>query len=303
VNSSPKDKTNFRSGYVAILGRPNAGKSTLLNAILNFKLSIVSAKPQTTRRRILGIMNAEGVQIIFLDTPGLIDPRYALQEKMMAYAAEAVGSADLLLPLVDVTSFGKDDGVEAIRGYIEKKDKPAILLLNKIDKISKDQLLPMIEHYHALAWFKEIIPVSALTGDGLDRVKRILTESLPVSPPYYDPEILTEQPERFFVTEIIREHIFHLFSEEIPYSTDVMIEEFKERDDRKDFIKATIIVERSSQKAILIGKKGQALKQLGADARKDIEAFLGRPVFLELWVKVQEKWRDDETKLRRLGYA
>lgn len=303
MNSSLKIDPDFRSGYVTILGRPNAGKSTLLNSFLNFKLSIVSPKPQTTRRRILGIWNGPSVQIVFLDTPGLIDPRYALQERMMAYAVDAVTTADVLLPLIDATEFAVNDGVEAMKPFLERDTKPRVLLLNKIDKVSKDHLLPMIDHYHRLNWFKEIVPVSALTGDGLERVKHVLTEYLPLNPPYYDPEILTEQPERFFVTEIIREKIFDQFSEEIPYSTDVTVEEFKERKDRKDFIKVTVIVERPSQKAILIGKKGAALKALGAEARKDIEKFLGRPVFLELWVKVQEKWRDDDTKLRRLGYS
>jgi GTP-binding protein Era len=303
VNSSPASDANFRSGYVTIIGRPNAGKSTLLNSLLNFKLSIVSPKPQTTRRRVLGIWNGPSAQIVFLDTPGLIDPRYRLQERMMNYAADAVATADALLPIVDATEFAAHDGVEALRPYLEKTSRPCLLLLNKIDKVAKDHLLPMIDHYHRLDWFKEIIPVSALTGDGLDRVKHSLIESLPVHTPYYDPEILTEQPERFFVTEIIREKIFEQFSEEIPYSTDVTVDEFKEKKGRKDFIKVSIIVERASQKAILIGKQGSALKTLGAEARKDIEQFLGRPVFLELWVKVQEKWRDDETKLRRLGYA
>ncbi len=291
----------FRSGYVAIIGRPNAGKSTLLNALLDFKLSIVSPKPQTTRRRVIGIANESDAQMIFLDTPGLIDPRYALQEKMMAYAIEAVDAADVLLPIVDVSG-GTTDLLESLRPLVERSGKPAVLLLNKVDLIAKDSLLPLMAACHETGLFKEMIPISALHKDGIPQVKQAVARYLPEHPPYYDPELMTEQPERFFVTEIIREKIFHHFSEEVPYSTDVVIEEFKERKNRKDYVKAQIIVERPSQKAILIGRKGQALKSVGEEARKDIEEFLGRPVYLELWVKVQEKWRDSEKLLRRLGY-
>ncbi|KAB2880713.1 GTPase Era [bacterium] len=297
------EKPKTRCGYVAIIGRPNAGKSTLLNQLLDFKLSIVTAKPQTTRQRILGIMNEDNVQIIFLDTPGLIKPKYALQTAMMKIADQAIQTSDILLVMIDVTSEEDSDFVlELFQNALKNLDLPKILLLNKVDLVPKEQLLPLIHRFHAVGVFKEIIPISALNNDGVDIVKKNLIDLLPFGERFYPEDTLTEQPEKFFVSEIIREKIFLYYGKEVPYSTDVIIEEFKERNDSKDFIRATIIVERQSQKVILIGKNGEAIKRVGEESRKDIERFLDRKVFLELWVKVKEDWRKNNTVLKNLGY-
>ncbi len=295
--------TTARCGYVAIIGRPNAGKSTLLNQLLDFKLSIVTPKPQTTRQRILGILNEKDAQIVFLDTPGLIKPKYALQSAMMKIADKAIESADVLLVMVDVMSAEDRDFVVSLFQQDRKGlNIPKILLLNKVDLCAKENLLPMIQFFHDTGFFKDIIPVSALKNDGIETAKRTLISHLPAGARFYPEDTLTEQPEKFFVSEIIREKIFLSYGKEIPYSTDVLIEEFKEREDSKDFIRAAILVERPSQKAILIGKNGAALKHVGEEARKDIEEFLGRKVFLELWVKVKEDWRKNNAVLKSLGY-
>lgn len=291
---------NFKAGYVAIIGLPNAGKSTLLNTLLNVKLSIISDKPQTTRRRIPGILNKENFQAVFLDTPGILKPKYKLHARMMEQVHSALDDADLLLLIVDAK--GRRHPVDIDLNLLNPARKPVILLLNKVDLINKQDLLPLIDLYKDFYAFEEIIPISALTGDGVDKVEAAIEARLPFHPPFYPPDILSDQPERFFVAEIIREKIFEKFYQEIPYSTEVVVEEFKERPGQKDYIYAIIYVERNSQKGIIIGKKGEALKRIGETARKEIEAFLGRPVFLELRVKVNEKWRYDERKLKRLGY-
>ncbi len=290
----------FKSGYVAIVGRPNVGKSTLLNQLLKFKLSIISPKPQTTRRRVLGILNGQGYQIIFLDTPGMIEPRYDLQRMMMKYVRQAVADADVVVYLVDAS--WKVHQPEAVARELEGIDKPVLLAINKIDQVRKDTLLPLIESYRQAFPFRAIVPISALKDDGLDRLLDEIITYLPVGHPYYPTDYITDQEERFFVAEIIREKIFHLYGEEIPYSTHVEIEEFKERPGKKDYIRAVIYVEKSSQKGILIGKGGRALKRVGELAREEIEQFLGRPVFLELFVKVMEDWRKNLSRLRWLGY-
>ncbi len=293
-------KADFRAGYVALIGKPNAGKSTLMNALLNIKLSIISARPQTTRRRVLGILNTDDMQVVFMDTPGLLKPRYQLQKKMMEYVDLALHDADALILLIDVTDKAHPPNLEWQK--LNPKNLPVILVLNKIDLLEKAQLLPLIETYHSFYNFDAIIPVSALKSDGLDDLKDSLIKLIPYSPPFYPPDVITDQPERFFVGELIREKIFRLFYQEVPYSTEVVIEEFKERGKGKDYISATIIVERRSQKGILIGKNGEALKKIGSSARREIEEFLGREVFLELRVKVQEDWRKNDSKLHRLGF-
>ncbi len=291
---------NFKAGYVAIIGLPNAGKSTLLNTLLNIKLSIISDKPQTTRRRIPGILNKENIQAVFLDTPGILKPKYKLHARMMEQVHSALDDADLLLLIVDAKTSRHPVDIDLAR--LNPAQKPVILLLNKVDLINKQDLLPLIDLYKDFYPFEEIIPISALTGDGVEKVEAAIEARLPVHPPFYPPDVLSDQPERFFVAEIIREKIFEKFYQEIPYSTEVVVEEFKERPAQKDYIYAIIYVERNSQKGIMIGKKGEALKRIGEAARREIEAFLGRPVFLELRVKVNEKWRYDERKLKRLGY-
>ncbi len=293
----------MRSGYAVIVGRPNVGKSTLMNQLLQVKLSIVSPKPQTTRQRVLGILNEPQLQVVFLDTPGMLQPHYELHAAMMRILDRAVESADVLLFMTDASDPGEPDFVRSWTGSpMARTELPKILLLNKVDLVPKLQLLPLIDGYQALNLFQEIIPVSALHNDGMDRVRTALTRCLPEQPPFYPVDALTEQPERFFVGEIIREKVFYRYADEVPYAADVHVEEFKERDGAKDFIRAVIYVERPSQKAILIGKRGSALKQVGEVARREIEAFLDRPVYLELWVKVKERWREDRNTLHELGY-
>lgn len=291
---------DFRAGYVALVGKPNVGKSTLLNQLLHFKLSIVTHKPQTTRKKVLGILSGENHQIIFVDTPGIIEPKYNLQKTMMKYVRAAIEDADVVVYLVDASAANQD--LRDIDRTIASLQKPVILALNKVDLIRKDLLLPLMEKYRAAYNFEAIVPISALKNDGLDILVKEIVNNLPYNPPYFPPDYITDQQERFFVSEIIREKIFNLYGEEIPYSCHVQIEEFKENPGRKDYIRAVIYVERLSQKGILIGKNGQALKKVGQLAREEIEAFLGRPVFLELFVKVMEGWRRRESKLRRLGY-
>lgn len=290
----------YRAGYAAIIGLPNAGKSTLLNTLLDIKLSIISPKPQTTRRRILGILNKENYQVVFIDTPGILKPRYELQKRMMQYVTESLDDADIIILIIDAT--GKNHPVHFENINIIPNNKPIILLLNKIDLIEKKNLLILIELYNKKLPAKAIIPISALKQDGIESLETELLKYLPQNPPYYPLDMLTDHPERFFVGELIREKIFEIFYQEIPYSTEVAIEEFKEREKGKDYIYAVILVERKSQKGILIGKAGETLKQIGASARSEIEAFLGRKVYLDLRVKVNENWRRDDLKLKRLGF-
>lgn len=291
----------FRCGYVAIIGRPNVGKSTLLNNFLHFKLSIVTPKPQTTRNRILGIYTSDTAQSIFLDTPGLLEPKYRLHELLVRAAHSAAEDADVLLYVTEATANISENDNRSLEQLRQFK-KPVVVCINKIDLIEKRLLLPQIEGFSRIDGVQEIIPVSALQNDGIDELIATLEKYLPFSPPLYPPDQLATAPERFFVAEIIREKIFLHYGEEIPYSAAVVIEEFKERSGRKDYIRAAIWVERPSQKAILIGKNGEALKKVGTQAREEIEAFLGRPVFLELVVLVREHWRQNERLLRELGY-
>ncbi|MFH1563201.1 MAG: GTPase Era [Nitrospirota bacterium] len=287
----------FHCGYVAIVGKPNVGKSTLLNLLLGEKLSAVTPKPQTTRHRILGILNGENYQIIFLDTPGLIsEPKYKLQELMKKTLNSAIKGADLVVVMREVNDESQ------IESELLNHKKGAILVINKIDLIQKDGLLPLIGSVQKLYDFKEIIPISAIKKEGIDRLLDCIIKYLPANPAYFPKDILTNQPEKFFVAEIIREKIFKEYGEEVPYSTTVAIEEFKEREGRKDYIRAIIYVEKDSQKAILIGAKGDKLKKIGSIARQEIEAFLDRPVFLELWVKTKKKWKDNLSMLKSFGY-
>lgn len=291
---------NFKAGYVAILGQPNVGKSTLLNQLLRYKLSIVSRKPQTTRKKVLGILTSPKAQIIFMDTPGLLRPKYHLQQVMSGYITHAVGDADVIVYLVEASK--KLRALSEIKKLLHNVQKPVILAINKIDLIEKKALLPLIDGYNKQFNFSSIIPISALKDDGLNHLTEEIVNLLPESPPYFPPEYLTDQQERFFVAEIIREKIYEFYGEEIPYSTHVQIEKFKERPGGKDFVEAVIYVEKASQKGIIIGKGGKALKRIGELARSEIERFLGRPVYLELFVKVMRDWRSEDSKLKRLGY-
>jgi len=297
------EQSGHRAGYVAIVGEPNVGKSTLLNALLDQKLSIVSKRPQTTRQRVLGILSTDDTQIVFLDTPGLLRPKYLLHEKMVRSARLALRDADIVLLLTEA-SRGTELPAEVEQALSDvDSSKKLLLIINKVDTIDRAQVLPMIEHFSKSRQFSDIIPISALKGENLPELLRTIVQYLPLHPPYYPADAVTEQPERFFAAELIREKIFTLFHEEVPYSTAVEIVEFKEREKGKTYINADIIVERDSQKGILIGKGGAALKKIGQMARIDIERMVGRPVFLDLHVKVRENWRENEGLLKRLGYT
>ena len=289
--------TDFRSGYVALIGKPNVGKSTLLNALMKQKLSIVTHKPQTTRRRVLGILSDDNYQAILLDTPGVIEPRYRLQELMMQDVSTSAADADVMVFMADAT---KDSVDELSMEFVG--DRPAILALNKIDKVRQEDVLPLVDAYMQAHEFDEVVPISALKDKNLDILLEAITSRLPFGHPFYPREMISEEPERFFVAEIIREKIFELYRQEVPYSTTVNVMSLEERDDEKDFIDAEIVVERDSQKGILIGKGGKALKKVGMLARKDIEEFLQADVFLQLHVKVRGDWRSKDNFLRSYGY-
>ncbi len=292
---------SFRCGYVALVGEPNVGKSTLMNALVRERLAIVSPKPQTTRRRTLGILSGDDYQMIVLDTPGILQPKYLLQRAMMRTVSDALAEADVACVLCDAASGAPEAArlPDAVRSFPRRR----IAALNKVDLIRpKERLLPMMEALDATGLFDEIIPLSALAGEGVERLLDALIQRLPAGPPFYPVDQITEQPERFFVAELIREQLFLQFAEEVPYAVEVEIAEFKERPGAKDYIEAILFVEHDSQKAILIGKGGAAIRSLGESSRSEIESFLDRPVYLDLRVKVSPKWRRDESSLRRFGY-
>ena len=297
----PKEEGVFRTGYVAIVGQPNVGKSTLLNSLLQFKLSVVSPKPQTTRKRILGILNRPKSQMVFFDTPGILEPSYKLQQTFIRAAYAAMKEADVQLMLLEPEPVLRPMDSE-ILSRLEDTGRPIIVAINKIDKVKKDALLPLMDALRARKAINEIVPISALNGDGVALLAELLESNLPVHEPLYPQDQITNHPERFLAAEIVREKIFLRYGEEIPYSTSVKVEEFIERPGHKDYVRAVIYVERESQKGILIGKGGAALKQVGKMAREEIEALIGRPVYLELFVTVKERWRDRESELRSLGY-
>ncbi len=291
-------------GYVAIVGEPNVGKSTLMNTLLGTKLSIVTNKPQTTRKSVLGIATTDTAQVIFLDTPGVLTPRYLLQEKMAGYVQTAVQDADAVLLMLDVNAPDLEKLTESPVGDIAKLKKPIVLVLNKMDVLlEKKAALPLIERFTEMGIFTEIVPISAMYAQNTGVLIDVLAKYLPTGPILYDPEILSEQPQRFFVSELIREQILRQYQQEVPYSVEVSVIQFEENPPpEKIFISAEIIVGRDSQKGIIIGKKGEALKRLGSKARVSIEEFLDRPVFLELFVKVRADWRESESRLRSFGY-
>lgn len=297
------DQHTHKAGYVAIVGEPNVGKSTLLNALLNQKLSIVSARPQTTRQRVLGILSTDEFQIVFLDTPGLLQPKYLLHEKMVQSANLALQDADVVLLLTEASRGTELPEVVEQAAASVAGAKKLLLVINKVDTVQRQVVLPTIEHFARSGKFADIVPISALKGENLADLQKTIVQYLPEHPAFYPADAVSEQPERFFAAELIREKIFELFREEVPYSTAVQIIDFKERDEGKTYINADIIVERDSQKGILIGKGGTALKRIGQRARVDIEKMVARPVFLDLHVKVRENWRENETLLKRFGYS
>jgi GTP-binding protein Era len=293
--------TPFHSGFVAIIGRPNVGKSTLLNRILGEKVVITSDKPQTTRNRVQGIHNIPGAQIVFIDTPGIHKARSQLNIFMMDVALSAVKGVDAVLLLVDASSFsGSPD--ELMLDVLRRIEVPVVLALNKIDLLPKEKLLEVIAVHAQLFPFKEIVPISAATGDGVEILVKLLSDLLPEGVPYFPDDILTDLPERFVVAEMIREKVFRMTRDEVPYSTAVTIESFTERPDGLISISAVITVERDSQKGIIIGKKGAMLKKIGSQSRAEIERLLDARVFLELFVKVSSDWRENSRMLKELGY-
>jgi GTP-binding protein Era len=288
----------MKAGFVNIFGKPNAGKSTLLNALMGEKLAIVSPKVQTTRHRIKAILTGDDYQVILSDTPGIIEPRYKLHERMMQAVKSSLEDADLALLIHDAT----EDPAESMAIFRALKLRvPALLLLNKVDLVKADRIQQLEAAFQELPFVKHVVGLSALRKTGVDDLLKQILTYLPEGMPFYSGEEISDLPTRFFVGELIREKIFHLYGDEIPYHTTVLVQEFKEKTTLIK-IAADIIVQRESQKGILLGEQGKMIRQLGTDARKDIEAFLQQKVFLELFVKVRPKWRDNDMQLREYGY-
>ncbi|OGP61772.1 MAG: GTPase Era [Deltaproteobacteria bacterium RBG_13_47_9] len=293
----------FKSGFISILGRPNVGKSTLFNRLLGEKIAITSETPQTTRNRILGIKNLPGGQCIFLDTPGIHERRSELNRRMVRTAVASGQDADILLFLIGALFPPLEKDQQMIKS-LEGSKGAFFLVINKIDLVKKEILLPLIDHYQKLHPFQTIIPLSAMSGEGVDRLMEEILKYLPESPPYYPEDMITDQTERFWVSEVIREKVIQNSYQEIPHSTAITIESFKERPEKKRVVIAgTIHIERESQKKIILGKGGQKLKKIGEEARKEIEVFLGKKVFLELWVSVEKNWTQNHRALDELGYS
>ncbi|MDX1601530.1 MAG: GTPase Era [Salinimicrobium sediminis] len=289
-----------KAGFVNIIGNPNVGKSTLMNAFVGEKLSIITSKAQTTRHRILGIVNGEDFQVILSDTPGIIKPAYQLQESMMDFVKSAFEDADVLIYMVEIGEKELKD--ESFFNKIVHSEIPVLLLLNKIDKSNQEQLEEQVQLWQEKVPNAEIFPVSALEGFNVPQVFNRIVELLPESPAFYPKDTLTDKPERFFVNEIIREKILMHYKKEIPYSVEIDTEEFFEEENIIR-MRSVIMVERETQKGIIIGHKGAALKRVGVEARKDLEKFFGKQVHLELYVKVNKNWRSDSKQLRRFGYG
>ncbi|AKU25794.1 GTPase Era [Geobacillus stearothermophilus] len=296
------NKEGYKSGFVAIIGRPNVGKSTFLNRVVGQKIAIMSDKPQTTRNKIQGVYTDEDAQIIFIDTPGVHKPKHKLGDFMMKVALNALREVDLILFMVNAEEgFGR--GEAFIMERLKEVDTPVFLVINKIDRVHPDELLPLIDQYKDLHPFAEIVPISALEGNNVERLLEQIKKRLPEGPQYYPPDQVTDHPEQFIIAELIREKALHLTREEVPHSIAVVVERIERREETGTvYVGAVIVVERDSQKGIIIGKQGRMLKEIGQRARADIEALLGSKVFLELWVKVQKDWRNRLSQLRDFGF-
>ncbi len=288
-----------KAGFVNIVGNPNVGKSTLMNALVGEKISIITSKAQTTRHRILGIVNGEDFQIVYSDTPGVLKPNYKLQESMLNFSNSALTDADVVLYVTDVVE-NADKNADFLE-KVKKQKSPVLLVINKIDQSNQKDLEKLVAQWHETLPDAEIIPISALNNFNLDYLLKRIKSLLPDSPPFFEKDALTDKPARFFVTEIIREKILTNYDKEVPYSVEVVVEQFKE-DNHLIRINAVIYVERDSQKGIIIGQGGKMLKKIGMEARKDIEAFFEKKVFLELFVKVEKDWRNKDKKLKEFGY-
>ena len=294
-----QQQSKHKSGFVNIVGNPNVGKSTLMNKLVGEKISIITNKSQTTRHRIMGIVNTPEYQIVYSDTPGVLQPNYKLQEQMLNFSLSALDDADVLLYVTDIVE--KIDKNDKFLSKVQQLDLPVLLLINKIDQTNQESLEKFVEIWHELLPKSEIYPISALNNFSIDIVQKRILDLLPESPPYFDKDALTDKPARFFVTEIIREKALLIYQKEIPYSMEVVVEEFKEE---KDIIRirAIILMERDTQKGIIIGHKGEAIKRLGTLARKDIELFFEKKIYLQLYVKVEKDWRDRDNTLKQFGY-
>jgi GTP-binding protein Era len=291
-----------KSGFVALVGRPNAGKSTLLNRLVGEKLAIVSDKPQTTRNRIIGVRNYDAAQVVFVDTPGVHRPLHRLNVRMVDAALETLREVDVVTVVVDAAE-PPGGGDRFLMDIIRKVHAPRVLALNKVDKIPKEALLPLIERYHKAVDFADIVPVSALTGDNVERLEAVLSAHLPDGEPLYPPDFLTDQPERFFVAELVREQVLRHTHAELPFASAVVVDRFEEQATPGDILRlyCTILVERESQKPIVLGKGGAMIKSIGTAARHELERFFQAKVFLDLRVKVRADWREDERILDDLG--
>ena len=288
-----------KAGFVNIVGNPNVGKSTLMNKFVGERISIATFKAQTTRHRIMGIVNTEDMQIVFSDTPGVLKPNYKLQESMLQFSESALQDADVLVYVTDVME--KIDKNQEFLQKVQRMDVPILLLINKIDMSNQKELTTLVEEWHELLPQAEIIPISASNNFNVDVVLRRIKDLLPDSPPFFDKDQLTDKPARFFVTEIIREKILLYYDKEIPYACEVSVEQFKETE-KNIHINAIIYVERESQKGIIIGNQGKALKKVMTEARRTLEQFFGKSIFLETFVKVDKDWRNSDKELRSFGY-
>ncbi|MEC2076522.1 GTPase Era [Metabacillus fastidiosus] len=296
------NKQQYKSGFVSIIGRPNVGKSTFINRVIGQKIAIMSDKPQTTRNKIQGVYTTNDAQIIFIDTPGIHKPKHKLGDFMMKVAQNTLKEVDLVLFMINAEE-GYGRGDEFIIERLKNTNTPVYLIINKIDKVHPDELLVLIDQYKQLYPFEEIIPISALEGNNIDTLLTQIESFLPEGPQYYPEDQVTDHPERFIIAELIREKVLHLTREEIPHSVAVVIDSIEKRENNHAvYVAATIIIERDSQKGIIIGKQGKMLKEVGQRARIDIEALLGSKVFLELWVKVQKDWRNKMSQLRDYGF-
>ncbi|MCI2254504.1 GTPase Era [Domibacillus sp. PGB-M46] len=296
------ENNTYKSGFIAIIGRPNVGKSTFLNRVIGQKIAIMSDKPQTTRNKVQGVLTTENAQMVFIDTPGIHKPKHKLGDFMMKTAVNTLKEVDLILFMINAEE-GLGGGDEFIIDKLKDVKTPIFLVINKIDRIHPDKLMELIVQYKEFLPFAEIVPISALEGNNVDRLLEQVGKILPEGPQYYPADQVTDHPERFIVSELIREKVLHLTREEVPHSIAVVIDKISKRDG-KDMIDvmATIIVERDSQKGIVIGKQGALLKEIGKRSRRDIEHLLGSKVFLELWVKVQKDWRNKAANLRDFGF-
>lgn len=294
------EKKDYKSGFVALIGRPNVGKSTLLNFLVGQKVAIMSPQPQTTRNKISGIYTDDQEQIVFIDTPGIHKPKNKLDDFMDKSSYSALDEVDVVLFMVEPEPAGKGD--QYIAELLKKIKKPVFLVINKIDKVHPDKLLSIIDSYKNLGDFAEIVPISASQGNNVSELIKTIAKYLPEGPQFYDADQLTDRPEYFIVAELIREQVLKLIHEEVPHATAVVVDRMRDHEGGKLQIEATIYVERPGQKGIIIGKKGQMLKQIGIAARQEIEALLGEKVNLRLWVKVQKSWRSDPAFLKSIGY-